>query len=183
MKAPIAAFGLVAVILAIWAFTGMNRSPLPPVADAGPLAPATLPKGEVVLTVNQEIDGQQQVLAYFDLPALQALPIASFETTTMWTDGLQKFEGVDLKIFLDSLGVATGTLIATAVNDYRIEIPVAEIEQGGPMIAYHVNGSPMSVRDKGPLWIVYPYDANPKYQTEVVFSRSIWQMNRLEVAP
>jgi hypothetical protein len=41
----------------------------------------------------------------------------------------------------------------------------------------------MSVRDKGPLWLVYPYDSAAKYQSEVVFSRSIWQLNRLEIAP
>ena len=42
-------------------------------------------------------------------------------------------------------------------------------------------GAPMSVRDKGPLWIVYPYDQNTDYQSEVVFSRSIWQLNRITI--
>ena len=41
----------------------------------------------------------------------------------------------------------------------------------------------MTVRDKGPFWIIYPFDSNPDYQSEVIYSRSIWQLNRLEVLP
>ena len=47
---------------------------------------------------------------------------------------------------------------------------------GGPIIAYERNGKEMSVRSKGPLWIVYPYDSNPSYKTEAIYSRSIWQL-------
>jgi hypothetical protein len=142
------------------------------------------PKGQVILTVSGILDhdGQPSTIM-FDLPTLQALPQVQFETNTMWTDGVQKFQGFDLRLFLESLNVTSGTLIATAINDYRIEIPIAEIEQGGPMIAYLRNGQPMAVRDKGPLWLVYPYDQFAKYRTEVVFSRSIWQLNRLEISP
>ena len=39
----------------------------------------------------------------------------------------------------------------------------------------------MSLRDKGPLWIVYPFDSNPSYSTEVTYARSIWQLDRIEV--
>ncbi|MGB1266126.1 MAG: oxidoreductase, partial [Nereida ignava] len=49
----------------------------------------------------------------------------------------------------------------------------------GPIIAYKQNGSEMSRRRKGPLWIVYPYDDKKSYQTETVYSRSIWQLDRL----
>ena len=51
------------------------------------------------------------------------------------------------------------------------------------MIAYERNGAVMSVRDKGPLWIVYPYDSNPDYQTEEIYARSIWQLEKITVKP
>ena len=70
---------------------------------------------------------------------------------------------------------------ATAINDYAVEIPVSDAVVGGPIVAYFLNGEPMSVRDKGPLWIVYPFDADPHYQTEVIYSRSIWQLDRIEL--
>jgi hypothetical protein len=43
-----------------------------------------------------------------------------------------------------------------------------------------MDGKTMSVRDKGPLWIIYPYDSSADYRTEVVYSRSIWQLDRIE---
>jgi len=39
----------------------------------------------------------------------------------------------------------------------------------------------MSVREKGPLWVIYPYDSDAKFRTEVIYSRSIWQLDRLAI--
>lgn len=117
----------------------------------------------------------------YDLAALEALGSETITTTTIWTEGEQTFTGVPLKVLVESLGVTDGMLLATAVNDYTIEFPVADALQDGPLVAYKMNGETMSVRDKGPLWIVYPYSAGPEFQTEVVYSRSIWQLVRIEV--
>ena len=68
-------------------------------------------------------------------------------------------------------------------HDYAVEIPVSDSVEDGPILAYELNGAPMSVRDKGPLWLVYPYDQNPEYRSEVIYSRSIWQLDRIEVLP
>lgn len=139
---------------------------------------------DVVLTVTGGPDSSGASIAgSYTLADLMAMPKTEFATTTMWTDGVQTFEGVDLRVFLDSLNVTSGRMIATAINDYSIEMPISDVKLGGAMIAYKLNNDVMSVRDKGPLWIVYPYDSAAEYQSEVVFSRSIWQMNRLEIAP
>lgn len=138
--------------------------------------------GDVLLTLSgiASSNGGQIDVSY-DLAALQALPKTSFTTSTMWTEGPQMFDGVLLKDILDVNGISSGTISATAINDYAIDIPVSDAVVDGPIIAYALNGAPMSIRDKGPLWIVYPYDQNPDYQSEVVFSRSIWQLNRIVI--
>lgn len=117
----------------------------------------------------------------FEVPDLEELGVEEFETTTIWTEGTQTFTGVPLANFLDAFGVTEGTIKATAINDYAVEIPVEDAVEGGPIIAYRRNGETMSVRDKGPLWIVYPYDSDAAYQTEVIYSRSIWQLDRIEL--
>jgi len=33
------------------------------------------------------------------------------------------------------------------------------------------------------LWIVYPYDSDNRFQSEIYFSRSIWQLARLTLVP
>ncbi len=140
------------------------------------------PQGEVVLTVTGNIavtnaDGA----LILDRAGLAAIGSQRFETSTIWTDGVHSFEGVPLQALTAFLGVEDGILFATAINDYTVEIPVTDAVANGPIIAYLMDGEEMSVRDKGPLWIVYPYDSSADYRSEVIYSRSIWQLDRIEV--
>ena len=114
-----------------------------------------------------------------DYHALVDLPSLTFKTTTIWTDGIQTFEGVPLKTLLIKAGITEGVVLATAVNDYAVEIPLSDISDTAPIVAYKNNEERMSLRDKGPLWIVYPYDSASEFQSEVVYSRSIWQLDRI----
>ncbi|SLN27353.1 oxidoreductase [Pseudooctadecabacter jejudonensis] len=140
------------------------------------------PNGDVILTVSGDIATTNVGdTLQFDRATLTDLGLTTIETTTIWTDGTQVFEGIPLATLVDLLGIEDGTLNATALNDYTVEIPVSDAVEGGPIIALLLNGEEMSVRDKGPLWVVYPYDASDAYQTEVIYSRSIWQLDRIEV--
>lgn len=135
---------------------------------------------DVILTLSSTT--QPDVMAEFTLEELEALGERQFTTTTIWTTGSQTFSGVSLDVFLASQGVENGTILASAINDYTVEIPLADATADGPIIAYRMNGEEMSIRDKGPLWIVYPYDGNTDYQAEVIYSRSIWQLDRITIA-
>jgi len=37
------------------------------------------------------------------------------------------------------------------------------------------------VRDKGPLFMIYPFDAQPELRSAVYYSRSVWQLSEIEV--
>ena len=140
------------------------------------------PTGEQILTIDgaiatTNVDGSAQ----FDLEMLMAMPPASYETTTNWTDGKKTFTGVPLKALLESVGADGVTVVATALNNYSVEIPMDTITDEAPIVAYHIDGETFSRRDKGPLWIVYPYDQSEDYRTELVFGWSIWQLAKLSV--
>jgi hypothetical protein len=96
---------------------------------------------------------------------------------------VSEFTGVSLATLLETVGATGETLRAVALNDYAVEIPAGDAVAGGPILAYEMDGAAMSVRDKGPLWIVYPYDLSAEYRTEVVYARSIWQLSEVEVLP
>lgn len=139
------------------------------------------PTGDVLLTVsglveNTNIDGTAQ----FDLEMLEALDGEEIETSTIWTEGTHTFKGVSLYVLVDALGITGENLRATAINDYAVDIPISDAVENGPIIAYRMDGETMSVRDKGPLWIIYPYDDDADYRSEVIYSRSIWQLDRVE---
>ena len=145
-------------------------------------AEKNVPAGDVILTVRGMIenknDGDRMT---FDRAMLEKLPVTSFKTTTNWTEGEHEFTGVLLSDLLAAVNASGTTLRATALNDYTVEIPVSDARKGGPIIAYAVDGKAMSVRDKGPLWVVYPYDSAAEYRSETIYSRSIWQLDRIEV--
>ncbi len=141
------------------------------------------PSGKILLTVSGAVPVTNVgETAQFDMALLRSLTPASFTTTTPWTNGQQSFTGVPLEVLLDRLEVREGKLLAKAINDYAIDIPLTDAVEGGPIVAYLHNGQKMSVRNRGPLWIVYPYDATEDYQAEVIYSRSIWQLDRIVVS-
>lgn len=143
--------------------------------------PLPVPTGRVVLTVSGNIEqtnapGQ----ARFDMAMLEALGTDSLTTRSEWSDHAQHFQGVLLRSVLERVG-ATGTAInASALNDYKIVIPFDDL-QYDPLIATKVDGEALKVRDKGPLWIVYPRDSHAVLQDIRYDSRWVWQLYRLHV--
>ena len=153
--------------------------------SALPLAAQSLPApdGEPLLTVTGNIAlTDRGDAAVFDQAMLEAMDPVTITPSTIWTEGAQTFTGVPLAQLVELLGAEGEVMMATAINDYTVEIPREDWVENGPIVAFLNNGEPMSIRDKGPLWIIYPYDDNPDYQTEVIYSRSIWQLNRIQVA-
>lgn len=136
-----------------------------------------------LLTLTGTVDGKPGTSVTFDAAALAALPQITFTTSTVWTEGPQEFTGVSLGAVLRAAGMTGALLEAYAANDYSVEIPVEDWPENAPIIAHSRNGTVMSLRDKGPLWIVYPYDSDPAYRSEVIYTRSIWQLERIEVRP
>lgn len=131
---------------------------------------------ETVLTVTRA-DGSQ---AGFSMADLAALPQRTFETDTPWLEGAAKFSGPLLRDVLAQAGLASNDIKAVALNDYAVSIPFSDARDHDVIVASHLNGAEMSVRDKGPLWVMYPFSDSPALKTETNYSRCIWQLNRLQ---
>ncbi|NEX45807.1 molybdopterin-dependent oxidoreductase [Pseudotabrizicola algicola] len=154
-------------------------------ATAGARAePLAAPAGDVILTVHGQIahsNGAQG--AALDRELLKSFGVITLHTSTIWTDGTSAFEGVELAALLEHLGASGSVLRLVALNEYAVELPMSEAVPGGPLLAFRMDGKDLSPRDKGPLWMIYPYDTNPAYKNEVSYSRSIWQLTSIEVLP
>jgi hypothetical protein len=114
---------------------------------------------------------------------LEALPQVQFTTATPWTTGAETFSGPSLHSVLADAGVTarSGTMILRASNDYFIEVPLEAMEPDVPIVATRRDGQPFSLREKGPLWILYPFDADETYRTDLALSRSVWQLVEIDV--
>jgi hypothetical protein len=140
------------------------------------------PGGPVVLTVSGRVrmpnDGKA---AQFDMSMLEQLPQISFTTKTPWYSQARKLTGPLLRDVLASAGAVGSTLRAVALNDYWVEIPFDDATRHDVIVARLLDDKPMAVRDKGPLFIIYPFDAQPELRNTVYYSRSAWQLRSIEV--
>lgn len=141
-----------------------------------------IPTGEIMLTVSGQItqtngDG----VAHFDRDMLDALEQHTTTTTTPWLDGVHDFTGPLGVAILDAVGATGQTLNVIALNDYSAEVPTDDLRDYTVIFATHIDGAQLSVREKGPLFMIYPFDEKPELFNEVYFGRSVWQINRIEV--
>ncbi|WP_217415321.1 molybdopterin-dependent oxidoreductase [Marinobacterium ramblicola] len=119
--------------------------------------------------------------ADFDLAMLESFPQYDLEMETPWTDGVQRFQGVALNELLLAVGAQGSTLRAMALNDYQATINLDELRDVQVLLAVKLNGRHMRVRDKGPLWIVYPTDSFSAADLPRHQSNMVWQLRSLEI--
>ncbi len=140
------------------------------------------PAGPVVLTVLGRVRKPNQGdKAVFDMAMLERLPQHSFVTRTPWYSTPRKFSGPLLRDVLASCSAEGSNVRATALNDYRVDLPFADTQRYDVLVARLLDDKPMAVRDKGPLFIIYPFDSSAELRTTVYYSRSAWQLTSIEV--
>lgn len=144
-------------------------------------APILAQEATVRLTVIGR-DGTQTLFTDADLDRLDPKTI---DTTTYWTDGVQHFEGVLLRDVLAVAGIdptlADARLEAVAHNDFTVVIPLADAVEWDVILARRMNGKALTLRDKGPLWIVYPRDQHEALRVGDYNHRWVWQLRQLKL--
>jgi hypothetical protein len=140
------------------------------------------PTGPVVLTVRGRIQRSNQAdVAAFDMAMLEALAQHSFSTKTPWFAQPRKFTGPLLRELLNVVGAKGTTLRVAALNDYRIDIPFDDARRFDVTLARLIDDRPITVREKGPLFMIYPFDSDTALRNALYYSRSVWQLKSIDV--
>jgi len=141
-----------------------------------------MPQGPVLLAVSGDIDrttdGKE---ALFDRQMLESLGVITMAAISPLDDEPVEFQGVLLRRLLAAVGAHGDAVDAIALNDYVAEIPVSEAERHDVVIALSRQGHSISVREMGPLMILYPLEREPGLDTEAIEARSVRQLARLVV--
>lgn len=152
--------------------------PIMSLAESG-LAPARHP---VVLTVTGAIGATNAPgRAEFDLGTLEHLGLSRLKTWTPWTEGEIEFEGVWARRVMQVVDAQGTQVHAVALNDYEYTIPLEDFDRYDVLLATRMNGQLMRVRDKGPIWVVYPWSSHPELDDFATREKSVWQLNALHV--
>jgi hypothetical protein len=141
---------------------------------------SSVPEG-TILIVEKQADASPKS-AGFTLAELENLSGRTATVRTPWFEGKVEFSGPYLRDVIAAAGIDAETVRITALNDYEVEFPVEDALKFDVILATRMNGKPMSVRNKGPLFVIYPFDKNPELYTEKYFNRSVWQVKSIKVA-
>ncbi len=140
------------------------------------------PTGEAVLTVSGRLRRpNQDRQAVFDMSMLEALAQTSLVVHTPWYNGPRTFVGPLLRDVLDVCGAQGDVLRLTALNDFRADIPFSDVIKHEVIVARLMDGKPMSVREKGPLFVMYPFGSKAELRSTVYYSRAVWQLRWVEI--
>ena len=118
--------------------------------------------------------------AVFDRSMLRDIDWQTVKSFTPFTEGEQTFSGPLLKAVLDEVGADGTALEAFAINDYMVEITLSDVIENGAILAMEHNGTPMRIRDRGPIWIIFPAD-EAQAEARLFASEMIWQLSRIVV--
>jgi len=142
---------------------------------------AERPTGRVILTLSGAVDetnSREEI--QFDLARLNQLPQYYVTTHNPWTKGRHTYQGFSAIDLFSHLSIYNTTLQVTALNEYMTEIPLSDFVNNGAIFATHIDGQPMSVRNLGPIMVIYPFDENENLKSEMYYGRSIWQVDRIK---
>ena len=142
----------------------------------------TAPTGSTLLTITgaiSQFNSKNELL--LDRNALLQLPQVTVSTTTLWTDGTSQFTGPLVRDILSAAGNSAKQISAIAANEYAVEIPVGDVQKYQIILALEKDGKILSIREKGPLWVIYPWSDHQELRQDKFYSRSIWQLKRINL--
>jgi len=133
---------------------------------------------DVFLTVTNAFDGFVVELTEDDLLAMEQFTV---QTENEFVDGMAEFTGPLARDVIALLNAtAIETLKLTAVNDYAVDVPMSDLLDYDVIFAMSQNGTRFSIRDKGPIWVIYPMSDNVELRDRVYNDRLIWQLVKVD---
>lgn len=138
---------------------------------------------QTILTISghiQPADNSHEV--NFTLDDLQKLPQQNYKTTNPWVNKPHQYQGPLLTDILKSVNAKSTRLTLVALNDYRVNMDLAKVLKYQPILAWSDDSKTMSVRERGPLWLMFPISRYPEELKNTRFnSYMIWQLRKIIV--
>lgn len=160
------------------AIAGVERVKAAVLKAGDPLPELT---GPVVLTVHVPRPGGGESTLRFDVDALERLGTARYRSRNRWYPHPVTYEGVLGSVFLDYVHPPAGlnSMKLRALNDYVVHIPVSDFRRWPVLLATRLDGRRMPVREKGPIWVVYPSHLFPELAGPLHEDKWIWQLTEI----
>jgi hypothetical protein len=162
---------------AVVAFFGISASLV-----TSPALALEAPKGKLVLTFSGNISVKNQGdKAVLDVAMIEKLPQKTMKTNTPWYKEPRTFTGPLMRDVLKLVGVKGKQLKMVAIDDYRTVVPVSDSNDFDVILATKMNGKNLEVMEKGPFFMIYPFDTKEELKSVKYYERSVWQIKDIIV--
>ncbi|SKA75301.1 hypothetical protein SAMN02745130_01502 [Thiothrix eikelboomii] len=156
--------------------TGNSQStpPFPPI----PQPAGNLEQVLIVQTDPNSSCGTKEFV--FSEQQLQALPQTSFKTKHTWANIAQEFSGPLLTDVLKQVCANARDIYLRSLDKYSVMVNFQAIAKYQPILALKVNGQALTIREKGPLWLMINTDEYklPPRSLDNIF---VWQLYYIRV--
>ncbi|MEM7530688.1 MAG: molybdopterin-dependent oxidoreductase [Chloroflexota bacterium] len=148
------------------------------------------PTGDVILVVSGQIgksnsaENSETKLVEFDRELVESLGLSEFTILDPFEEREVTYRGVLVRDLLNGLQVdASATdMLATALNDYAITIPLEQFHEYPVLMALQSDGEYMTPDYRGPLMFVYPMHQYDFGKLDIPYRDNwIWQIKSIEI--
>ncbi len=127
-------------------------------------------------------DGTAQPVTYEDVRKIGQktidTPVFGYQDQAKIT---REVTGPLMRDVLKHFSVEGAIAEGVALDAYRIDVPVEDALKYDVVMATAIDGKRLSVRDRGPVWIIYPLKDHPELINPMFEGRSIWQLKELRM--
>ena len=153
---------------------------LPFIANAQNSLPA--PTGEVILEISGNIGVTNgEGIAEFDRAMIESLEQFTINTSNHVVTEVASYKGPRLHDLLISLGAKGDTINVIAWDDYVAKLNMSDMLKYKVLLATHENGRQMTLDDRGPFFVVFPFTDHKELRKGLYYSMSVWQIKAIEV--
>ena len=152
-------------------------------ASIGPTEAIPAPSGQEVLAISGLVTAKNGGDALrFDISTLEQLGLVEYSVHDPWLKDTFTYTGVLLSDLLKYAGTfhTARSVHMVALDDYQVDIPIADINKWPILLATRSNGEYLSVDSYGPTRIIYPYGSHTIDQTSHN-DLWIWSLKSIEV--
>ena len=146
--------------------------------------PIPAPEGRVILEVIGALaKPNKNGKLLFDRATLEKIGVIRYPNKNKWYSEEVVFEGVSMKALLDAVGVPDGSVKVRmrALDDFQSDAPLEDFKKWPVMLALKMNGEYMSIKNKGPIWVVYPTHIDPEVGMPAFQAKWVWQLHELVI--
>ena len=134
------------------------------------------------LEIVVEGKGPVALLSQSDLDSLTQ---QSIETVSPYFNGQIRFSGPELEAVLQHAAVSNVSdsrpITLRALNHYSVKTTTGALIETGAIVATRKSGSRLSLRDRGPFWIILPLSDRPELDNENYHRLLVWQLSHIEI--